>query len=90
MKKLRTTLLCIAIFLMLAPAFSQETSKPKVLSGFSGGMMLHTGYLDGRLPQVGYRTKGAPFGLGVNTVVPGCGEPSRQTRMSPRAQSALS
>ena len=64
MKKLRTTLLCIAIFLMLTPAFAQETSKPKVLTGFSGGMMLHTGYLDGQLPQVGYRTKGAPFGLG--------------------------
>ena len=42
----------------------QEATKRRVLTGFSGGMMLHTGYLDGRLPQVGYRAKGAPFGIG--------------------------
>lgn len=34
------------------------------LQGFSGGMMLHTGYLQGEILQVNNVFKGVPFGLG--------------------------
>ena len=43
---------------------AQEADKPKVLNGFSGGMMLHTGYLFGEMPEIGHTAKGAPFGIG--------------------------
>ena len=64
MKILYKTAILLLLLSLLIPVQAQETDKPKVLTGFSGGMMLHTGYLDGRLPQVGYRAKGAPFGIG--------------------------
>lgn len=35
-----------------------------MLNGFSGGMMLHTGYLFGEMPEIGHTAKGAPFGIG--------------------------
>jgi hypothetical protein len=64
MKILYKTAILLLLLSLFIPVQAQETDKPKVLTGFSGGMMLHTGYWDGRLPQVGYRAKGAPFGIG--------------------------
>lgn len=67
MKLLHTLLIFFVIFLSCSPSFSQEDSAPakaKVLTGFNGGMMLHTGYLYGTIPEIGYKAQGAPFGLG--------------------------
>lgn len=61
---MRKTLLLIIILVLWISVPAQETDKPKVLTGFSGGMMLHTGYLFGEMPEIGYTAKGAPFGLG--------------------------
>ena len=61
MKRIALLLLVVAINFS---SQAQETDKPKVLNGFSGGMMLHTGYLFGEMPEIGYTPKGAPFGLG--------------------------
>ena len=58
MKRLIITALC----LLLAVAASAQ--KKKLISGFDGGMMLHTGYLSGTLNAIGYEAKGAPFGIG--------------------------
>ena len=64
MKGLHKTILIFAFVLLYAGVQAQETDKPKVMNGFSGGMMLHTGYLFGEMPEIGFTAKGAPFGIG--------------------------
>ena len=56
----RILILIFAIFLTIS-AIGQEK---KVLRGFDGGMMLHTGYLSGKIPGIGFSAKGAPLGIG--------------------------
>ena len=58
MKRLIITVLCLLIAGM---AVAQEK---KLLRGFDGGMMLHTGYLRGNLDAIGYEAKGMPVGIG--------------------------
>lgn len=41
-----------------------KSKKQKLLRGFDGGMMLHTGYLSGNINAIGYQPKGAPLGIG--------------------------
>ncbi len=41
-----------------------ENGKKKAIKGFSGGMMVHTGYLFGYDNPYKYNTEGATFGLG--------------------------
>ena len=36
----------------------------KGLSGFDGGMMIHTGYLKGEIAPLNYQAKGMPLGIG--------------------------
>ncbi|MBQ6071514.1 MAG: hypothetical protein IKQ75_05055 [Bacteroidales bacterium] len=60
----RLFLLGLICFLCLFSLQGQETTQPKVVAGFNGGMMVHTGYLQGTLPEIGYHAQGAPFGLG--------------------------
>lgn len=43
---------------------STEKKPSKVISGFSGGMMVHTGYISGCDNPYGYVPKGATFGIG--------------------------
>ena len=52
----------IAFCLLLA--FSTSAQQKKLLNGFDGGMMLHTGYLNGTLEPIGYQAKGMPKGIG--------------------------
>ena len=47
--------------LLSVTAASQEK---KLLRGFDGGMMIHTGYLSGVLESLGYEAKGIPVGIG--------------------------
>ncbi|MBO4645837.1 MAG: hypothetical protein J5642_04915 [Bacteroidales bacterium] len=61
---MRKTLLLIIILVLWNSTPAQEDSKPKVVNGFSGGMMLHTGYLFGEIPEIGYTAKGVPLGIG--------------------------
>lgn len=50
------------LFLLMAMmAVAQEK---KLLRGFDGGMMVHTGYLSGNLDAIGYQAKAAPMGIG--------------------------
>lgn len=53
----------LAVFLFLF-SFSLKAQEAKLFNGFDGGMMLHTGYLYGNFPQLGYPVSGAPFGIG--------------------------
>ena len=54
----------LTYFLLACSVQGQEVVHQKVVAGFNGGMMVHTGYLQGTLPEIGYRAQGAPFGLG--------------------------
>lgn len=47
-----------------ATAQEQKDSQKKVFTGYSGGMMVHTGYLSGGDNPFGYEPKGATFGIG--------------------------
>ncbi len=58
MKKVTLILACL---LLTLTASAQEK---KLIRGFDGGMMLHTGFLKGTLDPIGYDTKGAPMGIG--------------------------
>lgn len=51
----------LALCLLSVAAGAQEK---KLLRGFDGGMMVHTGYLSGNLDAIGYHAKGAPMGIG--------------------------
>lgn len=58
--------LFVALFLLsifYSNLFAQEAEK-KVVRGYSGGMMVHSGYLFGEMKPIGYKADGAPFGLG--------------------------
>lgn len=59
MKRLRITVLCLLLAVAAAAARDNRNSR-----GFDGGMMVHTGYLSGRLDAIGYEAKGFPMGIG--------------------------
>lgn len=53
--------------LMARPYASVEDKQhadKSLITGFDGGMMLHSGYLHGNIAALDYSTKGAPFGIG--------------------------
>ncbi len=55
----------IVLFLLPQSAFADEkTSENRIFHGFSGGMMLHTGYLFGENVQAPCNPQGATFGIG--------------------------
>ena len=58
MKGLILTAICLLIFL------SASAQEKKLLRGFDGGMMVHTGFLTGNLNAIDYTAKGAPMGIG--------------------------
>ena len=58
MKKI---ILAISCLLLTATVSAQEK---KILRGFDGGMMIHSGYLTGTLEPIGYSAKGLPIGVG--------------------------
>ncbi len=58
MRRIALTILC----LLITVAVSAQGQK--LLHGFDGGMMVHTGYLSGNLDGIGYRAEGVPMGIG--------------------------
>ena len=42
----------------------QKSSQKKILKGYDGGMLLHTGYLKGTISPINYQAKGTTFGIG--------------------------
>ena len=52
----------ILISLLLTIGLSAQ--EKKLLRGFDGGMMIHTGFLSGNLDAIGYEAKGLPTGIG--------------------------
>lgn len=56
----RLTMICLCL-LLVAAATAQEK---KLIRGFDGGMMVHSGYLSGTLDPIAYKAKGAPLGIG--------------------------
>ena len=58
MRSIVLTILCLAM------AVGASAQQKKIMNGFDGGMMIHTGYLSGNLDAIGYRAKGAPMGIG--------------------------
>ena len=65
MNRLILTAICLLVFL------SASAQEKKVLRGFDGGMMVHTGYLTGNLNAIDYTAKGAPMGIGCDFIVSG-------------------
>ncbi len=61
MKKIVTGILAVCCLLQ---TFTLTAQEKKVLRGFDGGMMVHSGYLSGQLDAIGYEAKGAPLGIG--------------------------
>ena len=57
----RFAAIIIILILFVATASAQDSVRRV---RFSGGMMLHTGYLSGDIAAVGFHAAGAPFGLG--------------------------
>ena len=53
----------IAVLCLLLSVAATGQGK-KLFRGFDGGMMVHTGYLSGKLDAIGYEAKGAPKGIG--------------------------
>ena len=52
----------MVLCLLLAVAAAARDNRNS--RGFDGGMMVHTGYLSGRLDAIGYEAKGFPMGIG--------------------------
>ena len=61
MKRTLTALIFITIFYTAGRA---QESKNEVIKGFSGGMMVHTGYLSGCDNPFNYKASGLTFGIG--------------------------
>ena len=49
----------LAVFSLLLTIVVSAQEK-KLVRGFDGGMMIHTGFLSGNLDAIGYPAKGAP------------------------------
>jgi len=64
MQRIRIFLLVIGIIFLCGFNYAQEENKSKVLTGFNGGMLLHTGYLFGDFPEINYKAKGVTLGIG--------------------------
>lgn len=58
---MKRSILTIIFLLLAVTATAQEK---KLLRGFDGGMMVHTGYLSGKLEDIGYKAEGLPTGIG--------------------------
>lgn len=58
MRSIVLTIICLVL------AMSAPAQEKKILNGFDGGMMVHTGYLSGMLDAIGYQAQGAPMGIG--------------------------
>jgi len=58
MKRWMTATLCLLL------ATTAPAQDKKLIRGFDGGMMVHTGYLSGKMDAIGYEAKGAPMGIG--------------------------
>jgi hypothetical protein len=58
MKRLILAAICLLV------AFSASAQEKQSVRGFDGGMMVHTGYLQGNLDEIGYNAKGMPMGIG--------------------------
>ncbi len=63
MKTLKSILWLICMFSILS-ASAQEATKTRVFRGFSGGMLLHTGYIWGEQTASPYQISGVPLGIG--------------------------
>lgn len=57
----RIIILCAIVLLSAGVSNAQES---KLIKGFSGGMMIHTGYQQGCDNPFGYNMQGATFGIG--------------------------
>lgn len=53
-----------AVLSMMIMVCVGVSAQEKVVKGFSGGMMVHTGYLEGCDNPFGYNAKGTTFGIG--------------------------
>lgn len=62
MKRLLSAVLLLSIISFSLPG--QETGEYKVFRGCGGGMMLSAGYASGNIDAIGYRARGATFGIG--------------------------
>ena len=60
---IRKLSLFLVVLLPFCNIFAQE-SKEKLVRGYSGGMMVHTGFLSGSVQPIGYKASGFSFGLG--------------------------
>jgi hypothetical protein len=55
-------LITASLFLLLT--VTAVAQQKKIIRGFDGGMMVHSGYLSGTLDAINYQARGAPLGIG--------------------------
>ncbi len=60
--KRRISTICLLLFFCIGAAAAENNKK--IIKGFSGGMMIHTGYLGGCDNPYGYNADGATYGIG--------------------------
>jgi len=68
-KRIFLFLYCMAVFIQIAAQNQDVNSKKMYFQGYSGGMMLHTGYLSGGEVNIAdfsekINVQGTPFGIG--------------------------
>lgn len=63
-QRIATLILCLCTFSIWISAQDDKSLDKKFIKGFSGGMMVHTGYLWGCDNPFGYNLSSATFGIG--------------------------
>lgn len=58
------TKLFLSILLTVFAISNLYAQEEKLFQGFDGGMMVHTGFISGSIPGLGYEAKGMPAGIG--------------------------
>lgn len=63
-RRIATFIICLCAFSSVISAQDDKSQDSRAIKGFSGGMMVHTGYLSGCDNPFGYNLSGATFGIG--------------------------
>lgn len=64
---MRRIIVVLILLFVAVVSFGKDGSQSKQrggITGFDGGMMIHTGYLRGDISSINYSASGAPFGIG--------------------------
>ena len=57
------TKLFLSILIAFLAVPNLHSREKQLFQGFDGGMMVHTGFISGSIPGLGYEAKGMPAGI---------------------------